>query len=124
MRLIKDTKGDSTLLFLLFLIVISVMFLHATVTISRNVALRSQVIRISEEIAMNVASAGMDMTAATEGRTEIDQITAENIARGVLTREGVTGATYTISLQSGSVLVDLRFNNMRATSAVRVLNIN
>jgi len=124
MRLIKDTKGDSTLLFLLFLIVISVMFLHATVTISRNVALRSQVIRISEEIAMNVASAGMDMTAATEGRTEIDQITAENIARGVLTREGVTGATYTISLQSGSVLVDLRFNNMRATNAVRVLNIN
>jgi len=124
MRLIKDTKGDSTLLFLLFLIVISVMFLHATVTISRNVALRSQVIRISEEIAMNVASAGMDMTAATEGRTEIDPITAENIARGVLTREGVTGATYTISLQSGSVLVDLRFNNIRATSAVRVLNIN
>jgi len=124
MRLLKDKKGDSTFLFLLFLLVVSVMFLHAISIISHNIALRSHMNRVSEEIAMNVAAAGMDMTAAMEGRTEINEEAVNDIAREVLQREGATDATYVISLSNGVVLVDLRFNNMRATSAVRVLNIN
>jgi len=124
MKFLKDTRGDSTLLFLLFLIVISVMFLHSTTIISRNVALRSQLTRISEEIAMNVATAGMSITAASVGRTEIDVAVANNIAREVLLREGATGVTSNISLNNNIVLVEVVFNNIRARSTIQVVAFN
>ena len=123
MRLLKDTKGDSTFLFLLFLLVVAVMFLHATSIISHNVALRSHVVRLSEEIAMNIATAGMDMTAASEGRTEIDQTVADNIAREVLERESAADATYNISLSNGVVQVEINFNDIRAISTAQTLNL-
>lgn len=123
MRLLKDKKGDSTFLFLLFLLVVSVMFLHAISIISHNIALRSHMNRVSEEIAMNVAAAGMDMTAAMEGRTEINEEAANDIAREVLQREGATDATYVISLSDGAVLVEMVFEGIRATSEAQTLNI-
>jgi len=123
LKLIKNTKGDSTLLFLLFLIVISVMFLHATGTISHNVALRSHMVRISEEIAMNIASAGMNMVAASEGRTEIDQTAADQIAREVLERESAADAIHSISLNNSAVRVEINFNGIRAVSTVQTLNL-
>jgi hypothetical protein len=122
-RLLKDKKGDSTFLFLLFLLVVSVMFLHAISVISHNIALRSHMNRVSEEIALNVAAAGMDMTAAMEGRTEINEEAANDIAREVLQREGATDATYVISLSNGAVLVEMVFEGIRATSEAQTLNI-
>jgi len=122
MRVLKDIKGESTFLFLIFLLVVSVMFLHATAVISHNVALRSHMVRISEEIAMNVAAAGMNMTAASEGRTEIDQSAADNIAREVLERENAADAIYSIRLNNGAVLVEINYNNFRATSVAQALN--
>jgi len=121
-KILKDKRGDSTFLFLLFLLVVSVMFLHATATISHNVALRSHLVRLSEEIAMNVAAAGMDMVAASEGRTEINQTAADQIAREVLERESAADATYSIRLDNGAVLVEVDFNGIKATSEAQTLN--
>ena len=123
MRLLKDTKGDSTFLFLIFLLVVAVMFLHATSAISHNVALRSHLVRLSEEIAMNIATAGLDMNAALEGRTEIDQTIADNIAWEVLERESAADATYNISLSNGVVQVEINFNDIRAISTAQTLNL-
>jgi hypothetical protein len=105
MKLLHDEKGESTVLTLLFLVVIGVMSLHAVTVFSHHVALRSHLSRLAEEIAGNVVTAGMCATAAQAGRSEVDQGAAGRIAREIVEREGATGAAFEVRLNQGGGLV-------------------
>lgn len=105
MKILHDEKGESTVLTLLFLVVIGVMSLHATTVFSHHVALRSHLSRTAEEIAANVVTAGMCAASARAGRNEIDQAAAGRFAREIIEREGAGGATFEVRLSAGGALV-------------------
>jgi len=104
-KILRDEKGESTVLMLLFLVVIGVMALHAVTVFSHHVAMRSHLSRMAEEIAGNVVTAGMCAVAARVGTNEVDQAIAGRIAREITDREGAAGATFDVSLNPGGALV-------------------
>lgn len=105
MKILRDEKGESTVLMLLFLVVIGVMSLHAVTVFSHHVAMRSHLSRMAEEVAANVVTAGMCAAAARAGRTEIDQAAAGRIAREIIDREGAAGAIFDVRLNPGGALI-------------------
>jgi len=104
-RLYRDTRGEAMLLSLLFLIWVGILFLAATGEISVGVAVRSQLARVCDEIALNVARAGLDDSALQAGALVVDEPRAHAIAVDAFARSGITGASFTVNVVGEEVVV-------------------
>jgi hypothetical protein len=93
------------LLSLLFLIWVGILFLAATGEISVGVAVRSQLTRICEEIALNVARAGLDEDALQAGDLVLHEPRAHAIAVDAFARSRITGPSFTVNVVGDEIVV-------------------
>lgn len=112
----KDTRGEAMLLSLLFLMWVGILFLSATSHISRGVALRSQLTRLCDEVALNVSMAGLERAELEMDNVILDEPAAHAIAAEVFDRAGVQGATFTIEVVRQEVVVRATFRGITASS--------
>jgi len=116
-RLYKDTRGEAMLLSLLFLMWVGILFLSATSQISAGVAIRSQLTRLCDEIAVNVSAAGLNHAELEIGNVHLNQEAANAIGVEVFNRAGVEGAVFTIEVVNREVVVRARFRDISVSSA-------
>lgn len=117
--LVKDRRGEAVFLALLFLMWVAILFLSATSQISTAVAVRSQLARLCDEIAVNVAMRGLDRAALAEGHYVLDEQVAHAIAAEVFRRAGVEGVTFTIRIINDEIVVRATLGNILATGVAR-----
>lgn len=113
-RLYRDTRGEAMFLSLLFLIWVGLLFLAATGEISVGVAVRSQLARVCDEIALNVSRAGLDEGALQAGVVVLDEQRAHAIAAEAITRADITGASFTVRLVGEDVVVRVTVGSISA----------
>lgn len=105
------------LLFLLFLMWVGILFLNATGEVSVGVAVRSQLARVCDEIALNIARAGLDEAALQAGVVAIDINKANTIANEAFARWGIPAASFTAQAVNGQVVVTVARGNISSTGA-------
>jgi Tfp pilus assembly protein PilZ len=76
----KDKRGDAVLLFMLFLIIFSILFMYAVHSISRGVGAREELVKICDEIALNIAVSAVDMQYAQTGDLVVNTSKAYSLA--------------------------------------------
>lgn len=113
--LIKDRRGEAVFLALLFLMFVAILFLSAASQISTAVAIRSQLARLCDEIAVNVSVAGMDKAELAQGRHVLDKPAADAIAAAAFRKAGAGGVGFTIGVTNGEIVVRATLGNIVAT---------
>ena len=116
-RLCQDTRGEAMILSLLFLMWVGILFLSATSQISTGVAIRSQLTRLCDEIAVNVSAAGLNRAELEIGNVHLNQEAANAIGVEVFNRAGVEGVVFTIEVVNREVVVRARFRDISVSSA-------
>ncbi|MBT9177580.1 MAG: hypothetical protein DDT20_01915 [Firmicutes bacterium] len=102
---------------LLFLVWVGILFLWATSQISTGVAVRSQLTRLCDEIAVNVSVAGVDREQLEMDNVRLDRPAANAIAAEAFRRAGVQGVTFTIEVVNGEIVVRATLGNITVSSA-------
>lgn len=97
---------------LLFLMFVAILFLSAASQISTAVAVRSQLARLCDEIAVNISVAGLDRAELAQGRHVLDEQAARTMAAETFARAGVVGATFTIGIVNDEVVVRAALGNI------------
>jgi len=115
--LCKDTRGEAMILSLLFLMWVGILFLAATSQISTGVAIRSQLTRLCDEIAVNVSAAGLNRADLEIGNVHLNQEAANAIGVEVFNRAGVEGVVFTIEVVNREVVVRATLRNISVFSA-------
>jgi len=105
------------ILSLLFLMWVGILFLAATSQISTGVAIRSQLTRLCDEIAVNVSVAGLNRAELEIGNVHLDEAAANAIGVEVFARAGVEGVVFTIEVVNREVVVRARFRDISVSSA-------
>jgi len=116
-RLQKDTRGEAMLLSLLFLMWVGILFLSATSQISRGVAVRSQLTRLCDEVAVNVSVAGLNRAELEIGNVHLNEQAANAIGAEVFSRAGVQGVIFTIEVVNREVVVRATLGDISVSSA-------
>ncbi len=104
------------LLSLLFLMWVGILFLSATAQISTGVAVRSQLTRLCDEIAVNVSVAGLVREQVEMGDVRLDNQAAHAIATEIFQRAGVQGVVVDIDVVNGEVVVRATVRGITASS--------
>jgi Tfp pilus assembly protein PilZ len=79
-RFFQDKRGDAVLLFMVFLVVASLLLLYANLSISRGIGAREELVKICDEIALNIAASAVDMQYAQSGDLVVDTSKAYYLA--------------------------------------------
>ncbi|KKC28826.1 hypothetical protein [Caldanaerobacter subterraneus] len=102
---LKDRKGDAVLLFMLFLIIFSILFMHAVYSISRGVGAREELVKICDEIALNIAVSAVNMQYAQSGDLIIDTNKAYSLALNTFKDLGVPVKNVSIAVKNRYIYV-------------------
>jgi len=117
--LVKDKRGESMMLFLLFVIWFGLMFMGMTYQMTRGVATMSHLSRLSDEVAVNVSMVGLDRLELQAGRVALDMSVTEPLIRNTLDNEGLTDYTFTVGIQDGGVVLVITWRGVSATGVAR-----
>jgi len=105
------------ILSLLFLMWVGILFLSATSQISTGVAIRSQLTRLCDEVAVNVSVAGLNRAELEIGNVHLNEQAANAIGAEVFSRAGVQGVIFTIEVVNREVVVRATLGDISVSSA-------
>ncbi|KKC28516.1 hypothetical protein [Caldanaerobacter subterraneus] len=101
----KDKRGDAVLLFMLFLIIFSILFMYAVHSISRGVGAREELVKICDEIALNIAVSAVNMQYAQSGDLIIDTNKAYSLALNTFKDLGIPVKNVSVTVKNRYIYV-------------------
>ncbi|WP_029687661.1 hypothetical protein [Thermoanaerobacter sp. A7A] len=101
----KDKRGDAVLLFMLFLIIFSILFMYAVHSISRGVGAREELVKICDEIALNIAVPAVNMQYAQSGDLIIDTNKAYSLALNTFKDLGIPVKNVSVTVKNRYIYV-------------------
>ncbi|SHF27945.1 hypothetical protein SAMN02745195_02258 [Thermoanaerobacter uzonensis DSM 18761] len=104
-RFFQDKRGDAVLLFMLFLTVSSLLFMYAVQSISRGVGAREELVKICDEIALNIAVSAVQMEYAQSGDLVIDTGKAYSLALNTFKDLGVPVKNVSVTVKNRYIYV-------------------
>ncbi|MGB9808975.1 MAG: hypothetical protein ACPLSA_02885 [Caldanaerobacter sp.] len=104
-RFFQDKRGDAVLLFMVFLVVLSLFLMHANFNISRGVGAREELVKICDEIALNIAVSAVQMEYVQSGDLVIDTNRAYSLALNTFKDLGVPVKNVSIAVKNRYIYV-------------------
>ena len=105
MKLLRDKKGDAVLLFMLFLIILSILFMQVVYSVSRGIGAREYLVKVCDEIALNIVTSAVDMASMEAGTLVIDMSEANTIANDTFRSLGIPVQQVNITVKNRYVYV-------------------
>lgn len=90
---------------MLFLIIFSILFMHAVHSISRGVGAREELVKICDEIALNIAVSAVDMQHAQSGDLVIDTGKAYSLALNTFKDLGIPVKNVSVTVKNRYIYV-------------------
>jgi len=104
-KLLRDKKGDAVLLFMLFLIILSILFMQVVYSVSRGIGAREYLVKVCDEIALNIVTSAVDMASMEAGTLVIDMSEANTIANDTFRSLGIPVQQVNITVKNRYVYV-------------------
>ncbi|KHO61649.1 hypothetical protein THYS13_20860 [Thermoanaerobacter sp. YS13] len=104
-RFFQDKRGDAVLLFMVFLVVASLLLLYANLSISRGVGAREELVKVCDEIALNIAVSAVDMQYTQTGDLVIDANKAYSLALNTFKDLGIPVKDVSIAVKNRYIYV-------------------
>nr|WP_206155644.1 hypothetical protein [Caldanaerobacter subterraneus] len=90
---------------MLFLLIFSILFMHAVYSISRGVGAREELVKICDEIALNIAASAVRMEYAQSGDLVIDTGKAYSLALNTFKDLGVPVKNVSVTVKNRYIYV-------------------
>ncbi|ERM92498.1 hypothetical protein O163_04865 [Caldanaerobacter subterraneus subsp. yonseiensis KB-1] len=103
--LFQDKRGDAVLLFMLFLLIFSILFMYAVYNISRGVGAREELVKVCDEIALNIAVSAVDMQHAQSGDLAVDISKAYSLALNTFKDLGIPVKNISVTVKNRYIYV-------------------
>ncbi|AEM79745.1 hypothetical protein [Thermoanaerobacter wiegelii] len=102
---LKDKRGDAVLLFMLFLMIFSILFMYAVYSISRGVGAREELVKVCDEIALNIAVSAVNMQYAQSGDLAVDTNKAYSLAVNTFKDLGIPVKDVSVTVKNRYIYV-------------------
>ena len=90
---------------MLFLLIFSILFMHAVYSISRGVGAREELVKICDEIALNIAVSAVDMQYAQTGDLVVDTSKAYSLALNTFKDLGIPVKNVSVTVKNRYIYV-------------------
>lgn len=104
-KFFKDKRGDAVLIFMLFLIIFSILFMYGVHSISRGVGAREELVKICDEIALNIAVSAVNMQYAQSGDLVVDTSKAYSLALNTFKDLGIPVKNVSVTVKNRYIYV-------------------
>lgn len=106
---LKDKRGDAVLLFLIFLVFLSLLFMQVVYYVTNGISAREYLVKVCDEIAYNISLNALDINSAEKGEVVIDITKANKYAEDTFKN---------LNIPTKNVIVEVKNNYVYVTIVV------